>query len=54
MQIMDLIYEKSGVRYYEVHIYPLLHQWRFSPKILQKKFINITATKGKKRFKKKE
>jgi putative transposase len=26
-QVMDLIYNKTGVRYHEVHIYRLLHKW---------------------------
>jgi transposase len=38
--IMDLIYNKTGVRYHEVHIYRLLHKWGFKPKIPQKRFVN--------------
>jgi putative transposase len=51
-QVMDLIYNKTGVRYHEVHIYRLLHKWGFKPKVLQKRFVNSASTKEKKRFKK--
>jgi putative transposase len=51
-QVMDLIYKKTGVRYHEVHIYRLLHKWGFKSKVPQKKFLNTTSTKEKKRFKK--
>ena len=30
-QIMNIIYERTGVRYHEVHVYRLLHKWRFKP-----------------------
>ena len=30
-EVMNIIYEKTGVRYHEVHIYRLLHKWGFSP-----------------------
>ena len=53
-QVMDLIYNKTGVRYHEVHIYRLLHKWGFKPKVLQKRFVNSASTKEKKRFIKKE
>ena len=26
-QIMNIIYERTGVRYHEVHVYRLLHKW---------------------------
>ena len=32
-EIMNIIYEKTGVRYHEVHIYRLLHKWKFSRKV---------------------
>ena len=50
--IMDLIYNKTGVRYHEVHIYRLLHKWGFKPKIPQKRFVNTASIKDKKKFKK--
>ena len=51
-QVMDLIYNKTGVRYHEVHIYRLLHKWGFKPKVPQKRFVNTASAKDKKRFKK--
>ena len=51
-QVMDLIYNKTGVRYHELHIYRLLHKWGFKPKVLQKRFVNSASIKEKKRFKK--
>ena len=51
-QVMDLIYNKTGVRYHEVHIYRLLHKWGFKPKIPQKRFVNTASIKDKKKFKK--
>ena len=48
-QVMDLIYKKSGVRYHEVHIYRILHKWGFKSKVLQKRFVNTTASKKDKR-----
>ena len=30
-QIMNIIYERTGVMYHEVHVYRLLHKWRFKP-----------------------
>ena len=46
-EIMNIIYERTGVRYHEVHVYRLLHKWDFSPKVPRKKFIN-TASKEEK------
>jgi transposase len=51
-QVMDIIYKKTGVRYHEVHIYRLLHKWGFSPKIPQKRFVNIASKEEKEAFKK--
>ena len=51
-QVMDLIYKKTAVRYYEVHIYRLLHKWGFKSKVPQKRFVNTASAKEKKRFKK--
>ena len=51
-QVMDLIYNKTGVRYHEVHIYRLLHKWGFKSKVPQKRFVNTASAKEKKRFKK--
>ena len=52
-QVMDLIYNKTGVRYHEVHIYRLLHKWGFKSKIPQKKFVITASTKEKRRALKK-
>lgn len=51
-EVMNIIYEKTGVRYHEVHIYRLLHKWKFSPKVPRKRFINTASNKEKKQFKK--
>jgi transposase len=51
-QIMNIIYERTGVRYHEVHIFRLLHKWGFSPKVPTKRFVNTASNKEKKQFKK--
>jgi transposase len=51
-EIMNIIYDRTGVRYHEVHIYRLLHKWKFSPKVPRKRFINTASNKEKKVFKK--
>jgi transposase len=51
-EIMNIIYERTGVRYHEVHIYRLLHKWKFSPKVPRKRFVNAASNEDKKRFKK--
>jgi transposase len=51
-EVMNIIYEKTGVRYHEVHIYRLLHKWGFSPKVPRKRFVNTASNKEKKQFKK--
>lgn len=51
-QVMDLIYNKTGVRYHEVHIYRLLHKWGFKSKVPQKRFVNTASAKEKRKFKK--
>jgi transposase len=52
-EIMNIIYERTGVRYHEVHIYRLSHKWKFSPKVPRKKlFINTASNEEKKQFKK--
>lgn len=51
-EIMNIIYERTGVRYHEVHIYRLLHKWKFSPKVPRKRFINTASNEEKKEFKK--
>ena len=51
-EIMNIIYDKTGIRYHEVHIYRLLHKWGFSPKVPRKRFVNTASSKEKKQFKK--
>ncbi len=50
-QVMNIIYEKTGVRYHEVHVYRLLHKWGFSPKVPQKRFVNTASSEEKEAFK---
>ena len=51
-EIMNIIYDKTGIRYHEVHIYRLLYKWGFSPKVPRKRFVNTASNKEKKQFKK--
>ncbi|MGC2684785.1 MAG: winged helix-turn-helix domain-containing protein [Candidatus Nitrosopolaris sp.] len=51
-EIMNIIYDRTGVRYHEVHIYRLLHKWKFSPKVPRKRFVNTASNEEKKQFKK--
>ena len=51
-QIMNIIYERTGVRYHEVHVYRLLHKWGFKPKVPQRRFINSASKEEKEAFKK--
>jgi putative transposase len=51
-QVMDLIQQKTGVKYHKEHIRRLLHKWGFSPKVPQKRFVRTATRKEKKKFKK--
>ena len=51
-EVMNIIYEKTGVRYHEAHIYRLLHKWGFCNKVPRKRFVNTASNKEKKQFKK--
>ena len=51
-EVMNIIYERTGVRYHEVHVYRLLHKWGFSPKVPRKRFVNTASKKEKEVFKK--
>jgi len=51
-QVMNLIYQKSGVRYHEVHVYRLLHKWGYTSKVAQKRFVNSATVQEKLWFKK--
>ena len=52
-EVMNIIYEKTGVRYHEVHIYRLLHKWGFSPKVPRKRFVNTCIKQRKEAVQKK-
>lgn len=51
-QVMNLIYEKSGVKYHEVHVYRLLHKWGYTSKVAAKRFVNSATPEEKLWFKK--
>lgn len=51
-QVMNLIYEKSGVKYHEVHVYRLLHKWGYTSKVAAKRFVNSATVEEKLWFKK--
>lgn len=51
-EIMNIIYERTGVRYHEVHIYRLLHKWNFTPKVPRKRFVNSASKEEREQFKK--
>jgi transposase len=53
-EVMNLIYERTGVKYHEVHIYRLLHKWGFSPKILITRFVNAASKQDKNKFRKRQ
>lgn len=51
-QVMDLIQQKTGVKYHKEHIRRLLHKWGFSSKVPQKRFVRTATLNEKKKFKK--
>ena len=51
-EVMNLIYERTGVKYHEVHIYRLLHKWGFSPKVPRMRFVNAASKQEKGQFRK--
>ena len=53
-EVMNLIYERTGVKYHEVHIYRLLHKWGFSPKVPRMKFVNAASKQEKNEFRKRQ
>ncbi|HZD35651.1 MAG TPA: helix-turn-helix domain-containing protein [Nitrososphaeraceae archaeon] len=53
-EVMNLIYERAGVKYHEVHIYRLLHRWGFSPKVPQMRFVNAASKHEKSKFRKRQ
>ena len=46
-EVMNLIYERTGVKYHEVHIYRLLHKWGFSPRVPRMRFVNAASKEEK-------
>jgi putative transposase len=53
-QVMEIIQKRIDIKYHEVHIYRLLHKWGFVPKIPQRRFVRIDASKEEKKSFKKE
>jgi putative transposase len=53
-EVMNLIYERTGVKYHEVHIYRLLHKWGFSPKVPKMRFVNAASKEEKDKFRKRQ
>jgi putative transposase len=51
-EVMDFIKKKTGIKYHEVHIRRLLHQWGFSQKMPQKRFVRRASEQERKDFKK--
>ena len=51
-EIMNIIYQRTGVRYHEVHLYRLLHKWGFKPKVPQKDLSILHQKKRKNSSKK--
>jgi putative transposase len=51
-EVMNLIYERTGVKYHQVHIYRLLHKWGFSPKVPQRDLLMLHKNKIKTNFEK--
>jgi transposase len=51
-EIMNIIHEKAGVRYHEVHVYRLLHKWGFKLKVPRKRFVSVASKEQKRQFKK--
>jgi transposase len=53
-EVMNLIHERTGIKYHEVHVYRLLHRWGFSPKVPGVRFINAASKQDKSRFRKRQ
>ncbi len=50
-QVMGLIYEKTGTKYHEVHVYGPLHRWGCAPREAQKRLVNSATMREKQDFK---
>ena len=53
-EVMNLIYERTRVKYHEIHIYRLLHKWGFSPKVPRMRFVNAASKQHKNKFRKRQ
>ena len=53
-EVMNLIYERTGVKYHEVHIYRLLHRWGFSSKVPKMRFVSAASKQEKNKFRKRQ
>jgi putative transposase len=53
-EVMNLMYERTGIRYHEVHIYRLLHKWGFRPKVPRTRFVNAALKQEKDKFRKRQ
>jgi transposase len=53
-EVMNLIYERTGVKYHEVHIYRLLHKWGFSSKVPKMRFVSAASKQEKNKFRKRQ
>lgn len=53
-EVMNLIHERTGVKYHEVHIYRLLHRWGFSPRVPKMRFVNSASKQDKNKFRKRQ
>ncbi len=51
-QVMNLIQKRTGIKYHKVNIHRLLHQWGFSSKVPQKRFVRGVSKEEKNSFKK--
>ncbi|MGA8913036.1 MAG: winged helix-turn-helix domain-containing protein [Nitrososphaeraceae archaeon] len=43
---------KDFINHLRVHVYRLLHKWKFSPKVPRKRFVNAASNEEMKQFKK--
>jgi transposase len=53
-EVMNFIYERTGVKYHEVHICRLLHRWGFSSKVPRMRFVNAASMQEKNKFRKRQ
>ena len=51
-EVMDLIENKTGIKYHDGHVRRLLYQWGFGLKVPEKRFVKRASKKELKHFKK--